>query len=66
MRMSSANTEYHNPLGPAEGENERLQANHRMTKLAMGGSIVLAPFDTTRHNLKILDSGTADGEELWG
>ncbi|KND88249.1 hypothetical protein TOPH_07111, partial [Tolypocladium ophioglossoides CBS 100239] len=63
--MSMTNDEHNDPLDPAEGMNECLQANHHVAKLAMGGSIVLAPFDATRVNLKILDSGTSDETGYW-
>jgi hypothetical protein len=60
--MPQAENTYDDPLEQGKGDdNVRLQANHYATKLAMAGSLVLAPFDTTRRNLKILDSGTSDG-----
>ena len=62
--MSRAVEESHDPLSPTKGENESLQVNHLVAKLAMAGSLVLAPFDATRPNLKVLDSGTSDGKSL--
>lgn len=63
-QMAVADDENTPQLAVSEVENERLQINHHVTKLAMGGSILLAPFDVTRPNLKILDSGTSDGQPL--
>ncbi|OAQ62674.1 methyltransferase - protein [Pochonia chlamydosporia 170] len=59
--MAVADNENTPQPAASEGENERLQINHHVVKLAMGGSLLLAPFDVTRPNLKILDSGTSDG-----
>ena len=44
-----------------EHEIERLTAQHDTIKMAMG-QLVLPPIDFTKPGLKILDSGTADGE----
>ena len=40
-------------------ESERLQAQHLLYKLSLG--LVLAPLDLQQPNLRVLDSGTADG-----
>lgn len=45
----------------SEGERKRLASNHFIAKDAMGGKLVRAPVDFSRP-VKILDSGTADGE----
>lgn len=42
------------------GENERLARQHQAVKLGMG-KLVLAPMDTSREGLKVLDAGTSDG-----
>ncbi|KAF2789633.1 hypothetical protein K505DRAFT_91362 [Melanomma pulvis-pyrius CBS 109.77] len=45
-----------------EGELQRLANQHQVLKSAMG-TLTVAPIDFSRPNLRILDSGTADG--LW-
>lgn len=45
----------------SEGERKRLASNHYIAKDAMGGELVRAPVDFSRP-VKVLDSGTADGE----
>ncbi|KAI0206558.1 hypothetical protein F4808DRAFT_455314 [Astrocystis sublimbata] len=51
---------------PLENSNEatRLQNQHEVTKDAMGGRLVRAPIDLETPQLRILDSGTADGTWL--
>lgn len=43
-----------------EGELQRLADQHAVLKHAMG-ALTVAPVDFSRPNLRILDSGTADG-----
>jgi hypothetical protein len=42
-------------------EAERLARNHECIKYFMAGNLIRAPLDTTKGDLKILDSGTSDG-----
>lgn len=44
-------------------EAERLARNHECIKYFMGGNLIRAPIDTTKPGLKILDSGTSDGND---
>ncbi|TVY27399.1 Methyltransferase [Lachnellula hyalina] len=44
--------------------SKRLLDQHTVVIQALGGSLVLAPIDLSKSNLKILDSATADGHWL--
>ena len=44
-----------------DGEYDRLQIQHEMIKIAMGGKLVLPPIDLTRPDLRVLDSATGNG-----
>lgn len=51
------------PLANSD-ESTRLQNQHEVLKDEMGG-LVLAPVDLVASSLRILDSGTADGNLLY-
>lgn len=49
-------------------ESLRLQAQHDLVRSSLGGKLILCPINLNRSNLRILDSGTADGfflYDLW-
>lgn len=48
----------------AQSENRRLNVQHELVKSIMGGTLLRAPVDLTRANLRILDSGTAQANWL--
>lgn len=51
-------------LPDAEREVQRLTDQDALIVYAMNNKRIIAPLDTSRPGLKILDSGTADGEWL--
>ena len=52
------------PAPPDAAEARRLHAQGYIAVDALGGSLILCPLDTSRKNLRILDSATADGHFL--
>lgn len=45
-------------------ENDRLNVQHALVRSIMGGKLLIAPADMGRHNLRVLDSGTAQANWL--
>lgn len=50
---------------PADGApSQRLLDQHDLVIDALGGSLLLFPFDLSRGGLQILESGCADGKDI--
>jgi hypothetical protein len=61
--MSSEDRENY-PMGNNDAEIQRLRAQHEWLKAGMDGQLIFAPIDRSQENLRILDSGTADGMSI--
>lgn len=46
----------------SDDESDRLSNQHEVIKAAMGGTLLRTPLNFTSEPLRILDSGTADGQ----
>lgn len=51
-------------VNSVEGENKRLEQAATVVRTYMDGKVCLAPVDTERSNLKVLDSAANDGATL--
>ncbi|KAI0392800.1 S-adenosyl-L-methionine-dependent methyltransferase [Xylariaceae sp. FL0594] len=61
--MSSLQEKTYYPLDNDQ-EARRLADQHDLLKFFMGGRLIVAPIDLSQQNLRVLDSGTADGKWL--